>query len=138
MNPQALAGLLMEYMEFTSEVRNDANLGPNVKSQIMLQMAQALSSLVPLVNDDGGQAELKMKAQEHQMNLEVKRAELGFKQQEHAMKMQHSQAENEMKLQQARLDHASKIMQSQEAHESKLAQQKESAQQAEQYRQQKK
>lgn len=127
MNPEALVGLISEYMEFSSEVRNDQNLGANVKSQVMLQMAQALGTLVPLVKDDG-QAELQMKAQEHQMNLQMKQEEMKMKQQEHAMKLQHSQTENQMKLQQSQQNHAASLVQSQQSHQTKLVQAQQSAQ----------
>ena len=123
MNPQmqALQGIIQEYMTLASEVRNDQNLGPTTKAQVLLQMSQSLAALVPLTTNDA-QAELEMKAQEHQMNLQAKQAEMGMKQQEHQMKMQHSQSENEMKLQQAQQNHANNLVQSQQSHESKLVQ----------------
>jgi hypothetical protein len=128
MNPEALNALIMDYMTFAAETRSDKNLNVNIKAQVMLQVAQALGTLVPLTTADNGEAELQMKAQEHQMNLEMKKAELGMKAQEHQMKMQHSQAESQMKLQQAQQNHANSLVQSQQSHESKLTQAKESAQ----------
>lgn len=128
MNPELLTieQVIQAYMQNALAVQADPNLNLQVKSQAMLQMAQALGTLVPLTTNDNGQAELQMKSQEHQMNLEMKQAELQMKAQEHQMKMQHSQAENEMKLQQAQDNHESKLIQGQQSHETKLTQAKES------------
>ena len=124
MNPELLTleQVIQAYMQNALAVQADTNLNLQVKSQAMLQMAQALGTLVPLTTADNGQAELQMKAQEHQMNLEMKQAELGMKQQEHAMKLQHSQAENEMKITQARDNHVLSLAQNQESHQTKLTQ----------------
>lgn len=129
MNPELLTieQVIQAYMQNALAVQADQNLNLQVKSQAMLQMAQALSALVPLTTNNA-EAELQMKAQEHQMNLQMKQAELGMKQQEHALKLQHSQAENEMKLQQSQQNHAASLIQSQQSHQTKLAQVQESAQ----------
>jgi len=130
MNPELLTleQVIQAYMQNALAVQADQNLNLQVKSQAMLQMAQALGTLVPLTTADNGQAELQMKAQEHQMNLEMKQAELGMKQQEHAMKLQHSQSENEMKLTQARDNHVLSLAQNQESHQTKLSQAQQTAQ----------
>ena len=130
MNPELLTleQVIQAYMQNALAIQGDTNLNLQVKSQAMLQMAQALGTLVPLTTADNGQAELQMKAQEHQMNLEMKQAELGMKQQEHAMKLQHSQAENSLKLQQTQQNHENSLVQSQQSHQTKLAQAQQSAQ----------
>jgi hypothetical protein len=120
--PLTIEQVIQAYMQTALAVQGDPNLNLQVKSQAMLQMAQALSTLVPLTTADNGQAELQMKAQEHQMNLAMKQKELEMKQQEHVMKLQHSQAENEMKLQQAQQNHANSLVQSQQSHQVKLQQ----------------
>jgi hypothetical protein len=112
--------LINEYAMFALEVRNDAVLSVPVKAQTMLQIAQALAQLVPLMA--GPQAELEMRQQEHAMNLEMKRQELGMKAQEHEMKLQQSQADHQLKLQQSQDNHQNSLVQSQESHKQKLSQ----------------
>jgi hypothetical protein len=126
MNPEqeliTLEQVIQAYMQNALAVKASQQLNLDVKSQAMLQMAQALGTLVPLTTADNGQAELQMKAQEHQMNLAMKQEEMKMKAQEHAMKLQHSQAENEMKLQQSQQNHEASLVQSQQSHQTKLAQ----------------
>jgi hypothetical protein len=135
MNPEELAMLqqqqppeltidqvIQAYMQNALDIQSQ-NLDVPVKAQAMLQMAQALNYLVPLATNNQ-QAELEMKAQEHQMNLQSKQAELAMKQQEHEMKLAHSQQENAMKLQQAQDHHANSLVQSQQSHATKLEQMK--------------
>lgn len=97
MNP--LDQLIMEYIQYTSGIVQNPNLGDNVKPQMLLQMAQALNVLVPLTQNDQ-QAELEMKSQEHQMTLQAKQAELEFKAQEHGLKLRQAQETHQMKLSQ--------------------------------------
>lgn len=104
--------LVAEYVDFALQVKNDPNLNRDVKSQIMLQQAQALAQLVPLMN--GQEAELQMKQQEHAMNIEMKQQELAFKREEHQMKLQQSQSSHMMKLQQAQESHQSALVQSEQ------------------------
>jgi hypothetical protein len=134
MNPEeqglTIEQVIQAYMQHALQVQGDPQLNLQVKSQAMLQTAQALGTLVPLTTNNA-QAELQMKAQEHQMNLQMKQAELGMKQQEHAMKMEHSQTENEMKLQQAQQNHESKLVQGVQSHQVKLQQSAQSKQQTE-------
>jgi hypothetical protein len=79
--------VIQAYMQYALTVQGDQILHIDKKSQAMLQMAQALSYLVPLATNDS-EAELAMKQQEHDMTLQQKQAEIEFKHQEHLMKMQ--------------------------------------------------
>jgi hypothetical protein len=89
--------VIQAYMQHALTVQGDQMLNVDKKSQAMLQMAQALSYLVPLATNDS-EAELQMKAQEHQMNLQAKQAEIEFKHQEHAMKMQQADDKHRQSL----------------------------------------
>lgn len=140
-----LPEVVNQYMDFAIQIRNDKELNKQVQSKIMLDMAQAMNYLVPLLTNDQQmemqmkQAEMQMKQQEHEMTLQMKEKELEMKQQEHVMKLEHSQAENQlklqntqdqnqMKLQQQQENHQHSIVQGHEAHESKMQQQKQAAQ----------
>jgi hypothetical protein len=123
MNPElTIDQVIQAYMENALDVKNDTILNLEKKSQAMLQMAQALNYLVPLATNNQ-EAELQMKAQEHEMTLSVKQQELQMKQQEHQMKLQQSQDNHQQKLQQASDNHQNSLVQSQQAHESRLVQQ---------------
>lgn len=79
MNP--LEQLTLEYIQYTSSIVQNPNLGDNVKTQFLLQMAQALNVLVPLVQNsdeveqqlaiEKHQQELQMAREKHQMDLQV-------------------------------------------------------------------
>jgi hypothetical protein len=131
---EMLPEVVNQYMDYAIGTKNNAELGETEKASIMLQMAQAINYLVPLLKDDAQndlmmkQAELQLKAQEHQMNMQMKQAELEMKQQEHGLKLEHTQAENQLKLQQQQETHQHTLVQSQESHKSKMEQQKQAAQ----------
>jgi hypothetical protein len=112
MNPY-LEQLIQEYIQYTSSIVQNPNLGDNVKPDMLSKMAQSLNLLVPLVNQgQDKQVELEMKARENEMNLKMKQAELEFKAQEHGMK-----------LRQAQENHESALVRGQQAHQMKLSQQ---------------
>lgn len=132
-----LPEVIASYMNYVLGIIKDASLDKGVQSKILVEQAQSLSSLVPLLKDDSQmmqmelmmkQQEMELKREEMQMNLQMKQEEMGMKQQEHSMKLQHSQAENQMKLRQQEETHAHKIVQSQQSHETKMEQQKQAAQ----------
>lgn len=131
---EMLQEMALQYIDYAVGTKNNAQLNEQVKSKIMLDMAQAVSYLVPLLKDDAQndlmmkQAELKMKGQEMEMDMQMKLVEFELKKEEHAMKLQHSQQENQMKLKQQEENHQHSLVQSQESHQSKMEQQKQAAQ----------
>lgn len=106
MNPELLTleQVIQVYMQNALAIQADPQLNLQVKSQAMLQMAQALGTLVPLTTNDG-QAELQLKAQEHQMNLTVKQEELKMKQQEHQFNLQAAAQKHQLDLETAARKH---------------------------------
>lgn len=129
-----LEDMVLQYVDYAVGVKNDLTLNHQVKSKIMLDMAQAVGYLVPLMKDDAQndlmmkQAELEMKGQEMQMDMEMKKAELELKREEHSMKLQHSQQEQQMKMKHQEENHQHSLVQNQQSHESKMEQQKQAAQ----------
>lgn len=126
--------VITEYAQFALRTAKRDDLDAPVQSQILLQQAQALSTLVPLLKDDSqvelmkAEQELELKREEMDMNMQMKQAELEMKQQEHSMKLQFSQEENQLKLQQQQENHQNNLVQSQESHQTKIEQQKQAAQ----------
>lgn len=147
----ALPHHILMYIDFASEVRKDKTLNLQVRSKILLDMAQAVSYFVPLLpssDDAAAQREadmemkekelelkkqemtfqLQLKAQEHQMNMQMKQEEMQMKQQENQMKLQMTQETNQQKLRQQEENHQHNIVQGQESHQTKMEQQKQAAQ----------
>lgn len=111
--PFTLDQVIQAYMDQALAIKDDKMLNLDKKSQAMLQMAQALASLVPLATNDKEQ-ELALKAQEHQMNMQVKQAELQMKAEEHRMKLEQSNQSHSLKLQQTAQSHAQNLQQKKE------------------------
>jgi hypothetical protein len=88
--------LVNQYAEFAIQVKNSQTLGEPVKAQIMLQMAQALSSLVPLA---GGQQD-QIVQQQHQMDLEKHQAEQQKAAQNHQMGLVQKEQQHQIALKQ--------------------------------------
>lgn len=95
--PVTIDQVIQAYMQHAMSIQGDQMLNTEKKSQAMYQLAQALNVLVPLATQDG-QAELQMKAESHQMDLQAKQAEMEFKQQEHVMKLQQAQEKHSLGL----------------------------------------
>ena len=133
----ALPMIILDYLDFATETRNDKALGAPVRSQVMLQIAQAINYLVPLLPKDDPQAEqdMQLKIAEFEMNTQVKQQELEFKQQEHQMNLQFKEQEmqlkmqeQQMKLQQQEQTHMQKLVQNEQLGEQKVEQAKKAAQ----------
>lgn len=140
LNPlDVLPEVILAYMDYVVEVRNDGELNADIKSRVLTQVAQAISSLVPLLpNDDEAmkaqqdmemkQAEFQMKQQEMQFTLQFKQQEMQMKMEEMQMKVQLDQQINQQKLQQEKEKHQLNLVQSQEAHQNSMEQQKQASQ----------
>lgn len=138
-----LPEMINQYMDYAIQTKNNAQLNEQVKAQIMVQMAQAINYLVPLIPNDQEmqmkQAELQMKFQEQQMQMEMKQQEhqmdLQFKQEEMQLKMQESQIkaqataqQTQQKIIQNEQTHQQKIVQTKESHKQQMEQQKQASQ----------
>lgn len=110
---QVLEEITLQYMDFAIGTKNNPQLNEQVKSQIMLQMAQALNYLVPMLPASKEmekspspadlvqkQAEMEMRAQEHAQKLQLKAAEMALKEQQHQQKLIHSEQEHQHRLRQ--------------------------------------
>jgi hypothetical protein len=137
----ALGTVILDYMDFASEIRKDLSLGAPVRSQIMVQMAQAINYLVPLLPKDDPQQEqdmqlkvaefqmkqqeqemsLQMKAQEHQQTLQFKQEEMALKQQEMRLKLQAQEQQNQQKIVQSQQQHQQRLQQQEQASQTKPA-----------------
>lgn len=139
----ALQEMIMQYIDYANGVKNDTTLGHPVKAQIMVQMAQAVNYLVPLIPNDQDmqmkqaelqmkfeeqQANLQFKQQEMQMNLEMKQQEMQMKAQENQMKQQQQQEQHHQKMQQQEQNNQLSLVQSQQQHEVSMEQTKQAAQ----------
>jgi hypothetical protein len=85
--------LVVEYIDYATQIKNDQLLGDNVKPQMLLQMAQALSYLVPLsqtAGDQGAQQQMAQEkhAQELRMAQEKHQQDIGMQQQKHDLALQ--------------------------------------------------
>lgn len=131
---EMLSEVIMEYMDFVVGIKNDQQLDKQVQSKIMAEQAQAISSLVPLLTNNGEMELMKMrhemdlKYQEHEMDMEMKKQEMEMKQQEQQMNLQFKAQESQVKLQTQEAQAHQKIVQSEESHKSKMEQQKQAAQ----------
>lgn len=138
-----LNDLIEQYIEFSKGIIAKAGkeLDNPVASKILVEQAQALGTLVPLLTNDAQakqqememqmqmkQQEMELKKQEHEMNMQMKQAEMGFKQQENEQKLQMNEQMNQQKINQQAENHQSQLVQKQESHESQLQQQKQAAQ----------
>lgn len=136
-----LGEVITQYMDYVKGVIADKTLDKPIQSKILVEQAQALSSLVPLLTNDAQakqqememqmqmkQQEMELKKQEHEMNMQMKQAEMGFKQQENEQKLQMNEQMNQQKINQQAETHQSQLVQKQESHESQLQQQKQAAQ----------
>lgn len=112
--------LVNQYAEFAIQVKNSQTLGEPVKAQIMLQMAQALSSLVPLV---GGQQD-QIVQQEHQMELEKQKhiQQMQMAQQKHDQEMQIQLEKHQADQQKAAQSHQMGLVQKEQQHQMGLQQ----------------
>lgn len=110
-----LEELTLQYMDFAMGVKNDPQLNVQVKAQAMLQMAQALNYLVPMLPSskeidkapspaelEMKAAEMEMRAQEHAQKLQLKAAETALKEQQHQQKLIHNEQEHRQRLRQQR------------------------------------
>ena len=89
--PQAMEMLnevILQYMDYAIGIKNDAELDQQVKSKIMAEQASAISSLVPLLTNNGEMEmakmrhEMDLKYQEHEMDMQIKQQELEMKKEE--------------------------------------------------------
>lgn len=112
---QVLEEITLQYMDFVMGVKNDPQLNVQVKAQAMLQMAQALNYLVPMlpsskrIEKEPSPAELEMKAaememrmREHEQKLQLKAAETALKEQQHQQKLIHAEQQHQQRLNQQR------------------------------------
>ena len=110
-----LEELTLQYMDFAMGVKNDPQLNVQVKAQAMLQMAQALNYLVPMLPSSKRiekepspadlvqkQAEMEMRAQEHAQKLQLKAAEVVLKEQQHQQQLIHNEQRHQQRLRQQR------------------------------------
>lgn len=106
-----LEEITLQYMDFAMGVKNDPQLNVQVKAQAMLQMAQALNYLVPMLPSSKRiekepspadlvqkQAEMEMRAQEHAQKLQLKEAEVVLKEQQ----LIHNEREHQQRMRQQR------------------------------------
>ena len=112
--------LVNQYAEFAIQVKNSQTLGEPVKAQIMLQMAQALSSLVPLA---GGQQDQIVQHQ-HQMDLEKQKhiQQMQMAQQKHDQAMQIQLEKHQAEQQKAAQNHQMGLVQKEQQHQIALKQ----------------
>jgi hypothetical protein len=112
--------LVNQYAEFAIQVKNSQTLGEPVKAQIMLQMAQALSSLVPLA---GGQQD-QIVQQQHQMDLEKQKhvQQMQMAQQKHDQAMQIQLEKHQAEQQKAAQNHQMGLVQKEQQHQIALKQ----------------
>lgn len=110
-----LEEITLQYMDFAMGVKNDPQLNVQVKAQAMLQMAQALNYLVPMlpsskrIEKEPSPAELEMKAaememraQEHAQKLQLKAAETALKEQQHQQQLIHNEQRHQQRMRQQR------------------------------------
>lgn len=112
-----LEEITLQYMDFAMGVKNDPQLNVQVKAQAMLQMAQALNYLVPMLPSSKEidkapspadliqkQAEMEMRAQEHAQKLQLKAAETQQKlihnEQEHQQRLNQQKQASQLKQRQ--------------------------------------
>jgi hypothetical protein len=97
--------LVAQYVDFTMAVKNSQTLGESMKSQIMLQMAQALNVLVPLAGGQQDQVvqqqhEMDLDKQKHaqdmQIQLEKHQADLAKADQKHQMDLAHQEQKHQL------------------------------------------
>lgn len=121
--------LVNQYAEFAIEVKNSQTLGEPVKADIMLKMAQALSSLVPLA---GGQQD-QIVQQQHQMELEKQKhiQQLQMAQQKHDQEMQIQLEKHQAEQNKAAQDHQMGLVQKEQQHQIALKQKAEQKPKAE-------
>ena len=112
--------LVNQYAEFAIQVKNSQTLGEPVKAQIMLQMAQALSSLVPLA---GGHQD-QIVQQQHQMDLEKQKPiqQMQMAQQKHDQEMQIQLEKHQAEQQKAAQNHQMGLVQKEQQHQIALKQ----------------
>jgi hypothetical protein len=134
---EALPMVVLSYLDFATEMRNDKTLALNVRSQAMLQMAQAINYLVPLLpkTDPTQEMDMQMKVAEFEMKSQAQQEDLQMQREKHQMELEFKQAdmqlkqqENQMKLQQQSENHQQQLVQKNEAHKSSMEQQKQAAQ----------
>lgn len=133
-----LPEVVNQYLDYAIKLKSDETLNIPVKTQAMLQMAQAINYLVPLVSNtdqQDKQQEFQLKIAEFEMKMKEQENALQLKQQEHQMNMamkqqelQFKQAESQMKLRQNAEQHQQKLVQSEQAHQTKVKQQEQAAQ----------
>lgn len=103
-----LEELTLQYMDFAMGVKNDPQLNVQVKAQAMLQMAQALNYLVPMlpsskrIEKEPSPEELEMKAAEMEMRMREHAAETALKEQQHQQKLIHAEQLHQQRLNQQR------------------------------------
>lgn len=108
-----LEEITLQYMDFAMGVKNDPQLNVQVKAQAMLQMAQALNYLVPMLPSSKRiekepspadlvqkQAEMEMRMREHEQKLQLKAAETALKEQQHQQQLIHNEREHQQRLRQ--------------------------------------
>lgn len=107
-----LEEITLQYMDFAMGVKNDPQLNVQVKAQAMLQMAQALNYLVPMLPSSK-----RIEKEPSPAELEMKAAEMEMRAQEHAQKLQLKAAETHQKL-----------IHNEQQHQQRLNQQKQASQ----------
>ena len=107
-----LEEITLQYMDFVMSVKNDPQLNVQVKAQAMLQMAQALNYLVPMLPSSK-----RIEKEPSPAELEMKAAEMEMRAQEHAQKLQLKAAETQQKL-----------IHNEQQHQQRLRQQKQASQ----------
>lgn len=102
--------LVLQYIQFAEEIRNDQVIAPTVKGTVLLQLAQSLNYLVPLASGGQDQAlqaqqQADQHAQQMQMAQQKHQADMQMAQEKHALEIQKAQAEHQMKQQHAQDNH---------------------------------
>jgi hypothetical protein len=121
---EVLPETIMEYMDYYKGITKDNTLNKTVQSKILLDGAQALSYLIPMLpssQDATAQADMQMK----QMDMQIKQAEFQMKQeeQEAALQMKREEFELQMQMKQAEMQHKQAEMQMDMQHKAQQQQQ---------------
>lgn len=112
-----LEEITLQYMDFAMGVKNDPQLNVQVKAQAMLQMAQALNYLVPMLPSSK-----RIEKEPSPAELEMKAAEMEMRAQEHAQKLQLKATETQQKLIHNEQEHQQRLNQQKQASQLKQRQ----------------
>jgi hypothetical protein len=115
--------VISAYMNYALSIVQDNTLDKPIQSKILLEQAQAMSSLVSLIHSDPAhpanqqgqdpaqvQAEMEMKAQQHEQDLKLKAAvhdqNMQVQTEKHQMELQKMQHDMQMAIAHHQLDQA--------------------------------